>query len=102
MAPRLPLMITAVALGITALGAAHGRPPHREQDAARQGLEQGRILPLPAIEQKLVPLMRGFDYIGPEFEADSARYRLKFIREGRVVWIDVDGRTGQVLGRSPY
>ncbi|MDP9415687.1 MAG: hypothetical protein M3Q08_16730 [Pseudomonadota bacterium] len=98
---RLSLIIAA-ALGITALGAAHGRPPHREHDAARQGLQQGRIRPLPVIEQMLIPQMRGFDYLGPEFDAGSARYRLKFIREGRVVWVDVDGRSGRVLGRSPY
>jgi uncharacterized membrane protein YkoI len=27
-------------------------------------------------------------------------YRLKFIREGHVMFVDVDARTGQVLGES--
>lgn len=96
---RLPLMIAA-AIGMAAPAAAEARPPHREQDAALKGLKQGRILPLRAIEQMIVPRMRGSDYLGPELDVGSARYRLKFLRGGNVVWIDVDGRTGQILGHS--
>ncbi len=90
-------MIGAVA----AATAGDARPPRdREQEAAMRGLQQGRILPLRAIEAMIVPRMRGFDYLGPEFDGTSERYRLKFLGAGQVVWIDVDARTGQVLGRS--
>ena len=27
-------------------------------------------------------------------------YRLKFIRDGKVIWVDVDARTGRVLGTT--
>jgi len=37
--------------------------------------------------------------LGPELIGGD-RYRLKFIREGQVIWIDVDARTGRVEGRS--
>jgi uncharacterized membrane protein YkoI len=90
-------MIGAVA----AATAGDARPPRdREQEAAMRGLQQGRILPLRAIEAMIVPRMRGFDYLGPEFDPGELRYRLKFIRQGRVVWIDVDARTGQIVGHS--
>ena len=57
-------------------------------------------MPLRAIEGMIVPRMRGFDYLGPELDASSGRYRLKFLREGQVVWIDVDARTGHIIGQS--
>ena len=63
-------------------------------------MQQGRILPLRAIEAMILPRMRGFDYLGPELDVASARYRLKFMRGPQVVWVDVDGRTGQILGHS--
>jgi hypothetical protein len=39
-------------------------------------------------------------YLGPEYDAVAKAYRLKFIRNGRVVFVDVDGRTGRTLGHS--
>ena len=99
---RVKLIPLIVAAAIGTAGAsmdADARPPHREQDAALEGLKRG-MLPLRSIEQRVLPRMRGFDYLGPELDVGSARYRLKFLRGGRVVWVDIDGRTGQVLGHS--
>ena len=99
---RTPLLIAA-ALSLMAVSApAAMLGQGREQDAALKALRQGRIMPLRAIENRIVPRMRGFDYLGPEFDAGSARYRLKFIRAGSVVWIDVDARTGEIVGQSGY
>ena len=69
-------------------------------DAAREGVKAGHVRPLHEIEQRVVPRMGGADYLGPEFDAGSGIYRLKFMRAGSVIWIDVDGRTGAVIGRS--
>jgi hypothetical protein len=84
--------------------AADARPPRdREQDAAHRGLQEGRHMPLRVLEAALVPRMqmRGFDYLGADLvDAASARYRFKFLREGQVLWVDVDARTGQILGQS--
>jgi len=94
----LPL---AAAVGLVASAPpAGGRGPGREQDAALHALKQGRIMPLRAIEARIIPRMRGFDYLGPELDSASALYRLKFIRGGQIVWIDVDARTGQIVGHS--
>jgi len=72
----------------------------RDQDTAFRATQEGRFMSLREIEARIVPRMRGADYLGPELDAGSARYRLKFMREGQVVWLDVDARTGQVVGRS--
>ena len=79
---------------------ADARPRDREQDAAFQATREGRIMPLRVIESKIIPKMEGARYLGPELDPGSGRYRLKFMREGRVIWVDVDGRTGRVVGRS--
>ena len=36
----------------------------------------------------------------PAYDAAAMAYRLKFIRDGRVVFVDVDARSGQIIGRS--
>ena len=95
---RLLLVLTA-AIGATAFApAADARPQDKEQEAAWRATRQGHIMPLRVIESLIVPRMGDADYLGPELNGD--RYRLKFIRNGQVIWIDVDARTGRVSGRS--
>jgi hypothetical protein len=89
----LPLLL--VALAATSPAAAE-RP--RDQDRAFQAIREGRSMPLPMIERRVLPFMDGADYLGPEF--DGRTYRLKFMRGGRVIWIDVDAATGRIVGRS--
>ena len=43
-------------------------------------------------EQRVLPTMPGMQYLGPEYDPAAMAYRLKFIREGRVVFVDVDAR----------
>jgi hypothetical protein len=96
------LLIAATALSAAASAPAMAGPRERDQESAFRGTQAGRIIPLRAIEQRIVPLMRGFAYLGPEYYADLGRYRLKFLRGQRVVWIDVDARTGEVIGKSGF
>jgi hypothetical protein len=70
----------------------------RDQDRAYSAKQHGRSMPLPLIERKVMPFMGGADYLGPEFDGDT--YRLKFMRDGRVIWVDVDAETGRIIGRS--
>ena len=44
--------------------------------------------------------MQGAQYIGPEYDPAAFVYRLKFIQDGHVIFIDVDARTGQVIRQS--
>ena len=41
--------------------------------------------------------MRGSEYLGFEYDSTAMAYRLKFIHDGRVMCVDVDARSGQVL-----
>lgn len=96
---RFALLCSAIAAA-AAVAPADARPREREQDAAFEETRKGRIMPLRKIESRVVPRMRGADYLGPELDAGSGRYRLKFMRGGRVIWVDIEGRTGRVVGRS--
>lgn len=71
---------------------------HSDQRSARDGRRLGRLLPLREIERRVVPTVHGAQYLG--FEFDAGVYTLKFLREGKVIWVDVDGASGQVLGRT--
>ncbi|SOB79265.1 hypothetical protein SAMN06297144_0460 [Sphingomonas guangdongensis] len=75
----------------------HRRGDH---DDALHARKQGRLLPVGEIERRIVPQMRGARYIGFDFDAGSAVYTLKFLREGHVIWVSVDGRSGTVIGRA--
>jgi uncharacterized membrane protein YkoI len=95
--------LIAAALAGTALAApASAHPGDREQDAAFHARQQGRFLSLRTIEARIVPQMRGYTYLGPELDGASGRYRLKFMRGPQVVWVDVDARTGAVVGKSGF
>ncbi len=102
----VPIMrpVPALLVAFLALAAAPATagPREREQAEAFKDARDGRIIPLRAIEARIVPQMRGFSYLGPEYYADIGRYRLKFLRGQRVVWVDIDARTGEVIGRSGY
>ena len=74
------------------------QPQLRDQDRAFEATKQGRSMPLPNIERRVMPFMGGADYLGPELNGDT--YRLKFMRDGRVIWVDVDAATGRILRRS--
>jgi hypothetical protein len=71
--------------------------PVREQERAWEATREGRSMPLPQLERRVMPMMGGADYLGPEMNGDV--YRFKFMQNGRVIWVDVDGQ-GRVIRRS--
>src|SRR5256714_5100351 len=92
---RTLLLAAALAAGLTSAPAL--ADPPRDADRALQGVRQGRSMPLPQLERRVLPFMGGADYLGPELNGDT--YRFKFIQNGRVIWVDVDGQ-GRVVRRS--
>jgi hypothetical protein len=94
---RTLLLTVALAAGLTSAPAL-GDPPRRDADRAFQGVRQGRSMPLPQIEQRVLPFMGGADYLGPELNGGT--YRMKFMEKGRVIWVDVDPQTGRIIRRS--
>ncbi|MGX7926511.1 PepSY domain-containing protein [Tsuneonella sp. HG094] len=71
-----------------------------DQGEARKEMRAGNVLSLRQIEGRVLPQMRGAEYLGPAYDSTAMAYRLKFIRDGRVTYVDVDARTGRVLGVS--
>src|SRR5690349_21499649 len=94
----LAALIGGVLLLTPHMGQADGR--RRDQDAAFNATRKGEVRPLREIESRVMPRMGGASYLGPEYDAGSTTYRLKFMRGGSVIWVDVDGRTGAIIGRS--
>jgi len=68
-----------------------------DQASAREEMKAGRNLPVREIERRVIPQMRGHDYLSFEYDGGNSAYRLKFMKEGLVVWVDVDARTARIL-----
>lgn len=71
-----------------------------EQGEARKEMSAGNAMSLREIEARILPSMRGAEYLGPAYDPAARAYRLKFIRDGRVMYVDVDARNGRVIRRS--
>jgi hypothetical protein len=98
---RMSLLIAGAAgLAAAVAPATAARPNERDQTTALEARQQGKFLPLPEIEARIRQQMRGADYLGPELDTRTGIYRLKFLRGETMIWIDVDGRTGQIVRRS--
>ena len=89
------LISLAIALCLPAVPASAA--PGDAQEKARKDLRAGSVRPLRDIEQKVLPSMKGAQYLGPEYDPVAQAYRLKFIRDGRVIFVDVDARSGEVI-----
>jgi hypothetical protein len=90
------LLLVAALTGGLASAPALADPP-RDADRAFQAKREGRSMPLPQLERRVMPMMGGADYLGPEMNGNT--YRFKFMQNGRVIWVDVDGQ-GRVIRRS--
>ncbi len=90
------LALLAASAAFTCGGAA-ARDRTDEQGEVRRDMREGNVRSLRDIERALLPRMAGMQYLGPEYDAAAMVYRLKFIRDGRVTFVDVDARSGAVL-----
>jgi hypothetical protein len=90
--------LLAAVIAASFAGAPALADPPRESDRAFRDAQRGRALPLPMLERKVMPQMGGADYLGPELRGQNLR--MKFMDNGRVIWVDVDPKTGQIVGKS--
>lgn len=94
----IPIALAAmVASGLQTPAAAQRGAQREDQASAREQMRAGRTMSSREIERRILPQMKGNDYLGFEYDAAASAYRLKFIKDGRVTWVDVDARTGRVL-----
>ncbi len=96
----MTMLVSLLMIGAAVGGGQPQGPRRGDQMRAFEARREGRLLPLPEIEARVVPTMRGAQYIGFDFDSDTAIYTLKFLRNGSVIWVEVDGRSGQIVGRT--
>ena len=96
---RILLASACLISGLLSASPAALANPGDEQGQVRREIRAGTVRSLREIEQRVLPAMGGMQYLGPEYDPAAMAYRLKFIQNGRVVFIDVDARAVQVLSR---
>jgi hypothetical protein len=92
--------LSALAGAAVAQPAADAQHRRGDQRQAYEARRNGHLLPVREIVRRVAPSIKDARYIGFAFEPDSAIYTLKFLRDGVVIWVDVDGRTGRIIGRT--
>lgn len=97
------LVLVACLAGLAPTSPAVARPFGSSQDdgqrAARERRLRGQNLPVREIERRVIPRMPGAQYLGFDYDPEHDVYTLKFLRNGSVIWIEVDGHSGQILRR---
>jgi len=96
---KTPFLITAALAAFMVFSSPADARDRGDQQTAREQMKAGKVLRLRQIEARVLPGMRGAQYLGPEYDSRALVYRLKFIRGDRVIFVDVDARSGQVLRR---
>ncbi len=79
-----------------------GRPPREisDQEHAKNKRDRGQNKEFDELFSRARSVGRG-EYLGVEPDISSNIYRFKFMRPGgKVVWVDMDGRTGRVIAEQ--
>jgi len=100
MRKQIAILAAAMIVGglVAPAAAQRGRDAAQgEQAMAREEMQAGREMAPRDIERRIVPQMKDSDYLGFEYDPGASAYRLKFLKDGHVTWVDVDARTGRVL-----
>lgn len=84
-------LLTTAALA--AASVAHAGP-----NDVRGMVQAGEIMPFESIQRRVVQETPG-EYMGAQFDQGSRIYRFRFLREGNLINVDVDARTGQRVRR---
>ena len=98
---RTLLSLTLVAAAAAFVPTGAGAQAFDDAANAREQMESGSVLSPREVERRIVPdyRRRGYEYLNFEYDSRAHAYRLKFIREGRVTFVDVDARSGRIIRR---
>lgn len=72
-------------------------PRAQDHDIARNAAERGEIRTLGEIRDRVGARVRG-ELVGSRLDMHAKRYRLRYLRDGSVVEVDVDAKTGKIIG----
>lgn len=91
--------ILAAACGVALAPPAFAQNREDDQASARAEMQAGRNLPIRDIERRIVPryVRLGYEYLTFEYDGVASIYRLKFIKDGRMLFVDADARNGRIL-----
>ncbi|WP_156404881.1 hypothetical protein [Sphingomonas sp. Root241] len=97
-------VLCACLAGLSLVGSADARVlsigQDSNQEAANQRRQRGQNLPVREIERRVIPRVPGAQYLGFDYDPGTDIYTLKFLRNGSVIWVDADGRTGNIIRRT--
>ena len=97
--PLRRLALTCLALLVLGASPVLRADDHESHELARQALEQGRVLPLRTVLEKIERDYQG-QALKVEFEQDDGRflYKIRLLQsDGRMVKLKVDAVDGRVL-----
>ncbi len=91
-----PILIAAGLLlaGAVSVPAAALRGPNDVRDMVRAG----EIMPFESIQRRVMQDEPG-EYVGAQFDQSTRIYRFRFLRDGNLINVDVDARTGERVRR---
>jgi len=95
-----PVCLSMLALLSLSISPAAASPQKSDQGMARKEAEAGHILKSREIEARILPMMGSAEYLGFAYDSTAMAYRLKFIRAGKVLFVDVDARSGRIIQKS--
>jgi uncharacterized membrane protein YkoI len=93
--------LAAIWLAASALQA-QGFAHSNDQNAARENMLERKVMPFSIIKRRTESAMENeATYVGVAPSPRDGIYRMQFLRkDGRVIWVDVDGKTGDIVGRT--
>ncbi len=96
------LLASLLAFGLVAgpIAAPAEAQRRSDQGEARKEMRAGNIMRVREIENRILPMMKDAEYLGFDYDSTAMAYRFKFIRKGKLLFVDVDARTGRILRRS--
>jgi hypothetical protein len=91
---RLILMAASLAGLLPASPALALRGPND----VREMVQAGQIMPFEVIQRRVLQENQG-EYMGAQFDQSTRVYRFRFLRDGDLINVDVDARTGERVRR---
>lgn len=88
-----PTLIVAASLGLAVPALALRGP-----NDVREMVRAGEIMPFETIQRRVMQDADG-EYVGAQFDQSTRVYRFRFLRDGNLINIDVDARTGERVRR---
>lgn len=95
---KLEMRMRAILLITAGLALAVPAQALRGPNDVRDMVRAGEIMPFEVIQRRVMQENQG-EYMGSQFDEGSRVYRFRFLRDGNLINVDVDARTGQPLGQ---